>query len=393
MNLSNFHRHRSVSAVVRAVVNVVSAITPLGNIRGAAGEYRRVAVLLQWGIGDAVLALPLIHGLAEAYPRAEIHLLGKPWLADLFADESRISAFKLLVPPWTKCSGKYRIWEQDWRKFLNQIRAIHHERYDLIIGPRLDVRDAFQLRLLGAHATAGFAAAGGRGWITNDFKLDLDEHDSQHRSEIAALALQELTGRPAASTPRFEVRAPSKDGARKRLEQNGYTAGPIIVVHGGAGSLVRRWGGERFSEALAASVPRNAFVVVVADEGSPDGYGIKAPPGTVHMLWRGSLAELKGLLSIADVLVCADSGAMHIAAACGCRVVAVFGPGRLEWFGPTGHGHRVVKVDPMPCRPCFDACIYDRPICMEKISVSAVAEAVIDALRAIRVKERATLLK
>lgn len=119
---------------------------------------------------------------------------------------------------------------------------------------------------------------------------------------------------------------------------------------------------------------------MIADNDGPDGYGIRPPAENASMLWRSSLAELIGPLASADVLLCANSGVMHMAAAAGCRVVTVFGPTSPEWFGPMGEGHCVVKVDPMPCRPCFDDCIYAHPICMDNVSVNAVAHALKSAL-------------
>jgi len=93
------------------------------------------------------------------------------------------------------------------------------------------------------------------------------------------------------------------------------------------------------------------------------------------IVWKSSLADLKALLSVADVLLCCDSGVMHMGAACGCRVVAICGPTALDIFAPHGTRHQIVKVDPMSCRPCLDSCIYSRPICMDEIIEGVVSAA------------------
>jgi ADP-heptose:LPS heptosyltransferase len=76
------------------------------------------------------------------------------------------------------------------------------------------------------------------------------------------------------------------------------------------------------------------------------------------------------------MMMCSDSGPMHIAEALGVPVVALFGGSRSEWYGPRGEYHSVIQVDEMPCRPCFDACIFSSARCMEGISTDRVVSAV-----------------
>jgi ADP-heptose:LPS heptosyltransferase len=87
------------------------------------------------------------------------------------------------------------------------------------------------------------------------------------------------------------------------------------------------------------------------------------------------------VLAACDVFLGTDSGVMHMAAAAGCQVVAIFGPGEPRWFGPAGEGHSLIIERVMPCRPCFDACIYPSPVCMTNISDHVIADTVDSRLR------------
>jgi ADP-heptose:LPS heptosyltransferase len=82
------------------------------------------------------------------------------------------------------------------------------------------------------------------------------------------------------------------------------------------------------------------------------------------------------LVSHCDLLLCSDSGPMHIANALGVPVTALFGPQRSEWYGPLGANDTVVRIEEMPCRPCFDQCIFSAPRCMDRIRPDDVASAV-----------------
>ncbi len=366
---------RRLRRLARILADAMSLLTPRLKPAAPRRARQRIGVFLQWGIGDALLALPLLQGLKEAYPDSEIELIGKPWLADVFSKQTFFGRVHPLVPPWTKPHGKYRIWEPDWRRFLHQLIVLRQVPYDLLIGIRLDVREVLQLRLLKAHETAGFTVSGGRFWVTHDLGLDLPGYQSMHRSEIASQALKTLTDlvRPAASL--LTITEEERCQALERLRTGGYRDGLILAVHGGAGMPLRRWEGEKFTAVLRGLPETVKFVAIIGDSDSESGYCIETPHSVPSMIWRSNLADLRGLMAVADVLLCCDSGVMHLAAASGCSVVAIFGPTSMERFGPCGQGHKVVKIDPMPCRPCFDHCIYASPICMDGITVDSVSDA------------------
>ncbi|HYB90845.1 MAG TPA: glycosyltransferase family 9 protein [Candidatus Binataceae bacterium] len=364
----------------KRLLNLLSRITP----RRAAseGSLRRIGVLLQWGIGDAVLALPLLEGLAQSFSGASIEPIGKPWLAELFADEKWLGRTHQLVPPWTAYRGKYRIWTQPWRRFRAELSAIRNIRFDLLIGVRLDPRETVQLRLLSAGRSAGTLACGGAGWITDPLPMTPEDYYFRYRAEYNTMALKALTGREGCPRPRLQVGERLRESAIQKLRAAGYEGGPIVAIHNGAGSPVREWRPDGYAELLDAARKLVKFVVVIDDGAAPAGPRVSIPDSIPSMVWKSGLGELKGLLSISQVLLCCDSGIMHIGAACGARVVAIFGAGSPEIFFPRGGRHELVKVDPMPCRPCMDDCIYPSPICIDRIAAPAVHASLLRALAA-----------
>ena len=113
---------------------------------------------------------------------------------------------------------------------------------------------------------------------------------------------------------------------------------------------------------------------------SDDTPAFDLPSDVPALRWRGALADLKHVLAIADVLLCADSGPLHVGTAVGCRTVAIFGSGSLGRFAPRGPMNATYAVEPMPCRPCYDNCIYSSPLCMDLVDTDAVAALVDEAL-------------
>ena len=84
------------------------------------------------------------------------------------------------------------------------------------------------------------------------------------------------------------------------------------------------------------------------------------------------------------LLVCNDSGPMHLANLLGVPVVAVFGPTNPVWFGPRGPQDRIVIRPEFWCRPCFDYCLFDEPYCLRTIAPEQVIQATREAIEEIR---------
>jgi heptosyltransferase-2 len=101
--------------------------------------------------------------------------------------------------------------------------------------------------------------------------------------------------------------------------------------------------------------------------------GLMRAPARV-LAGETSLAELGGVLARLDLLVTNDSGPMHLAAALGTPVVAVFGPTDWRETAPVGAGHRLVR-EPVQCSPCkLRECPIDHR-CMKGVEARRVAEA------------------
>ena len=141
--------------------------------------------------------------------------------------------------------------------------------------------------------------------------------------------------------------------------------------------------------ARAADTPwinfRTRLQIVNAPHAVPDFKpgGIAAEENTADPLTeRTTLKELVGVIAEARALVTNDSGPMHVAAAVGTPVVAIFGPTNPRRTGPYGAGHRVLSGR-APCSPCYRRqCIHgggDAIACMTRISAEEVADLLRDA--------------
>jgi heptosyltransferase-2 len=155
---------------------------------------------------------------------------------------------------------------------------------------------------------------------------------------------------------------------------------------GAAYGHAKRWPPSRVAELIARLVSeRDAVCVLGGAEGDRSaGREIESalPPGirVINLIGRTGLREFAGLLARCRAFVSNDSGAMHLAAAIGVPVAAIFGPTDERVTAPAGE-HDVL-LHQVFCRPCM---LRECPIdhrCMKGVSVGAVFEAVSRRLEA-----------
>jgi ADP-heptose:LPS heptosyltransferase len=157
---------------------------------------------------------------------------------------------------------------------------------------------------------------------------------------------------------------------------------PIVILHPGTRWKTKRWGEKKWA-ALGDRLHEGDGAQVILTGSQSDISLVRSVAGSMRFpgidtagLW--GLKELAFLQTQADVVVTPDSGPMHLAAAMGVPVIALFGPTDEARTGPYGNIHGVVSA-PVSCRPCFlRKC--DCPECMDQISVREIREAVLPYL-------------
>ena len=351
----NVRRKKRLGGLARALLDGLAAASR----RRVMPERRsRIGIFLFWGIGDAVQTLPLLQAIRQRWPEAEIVGLGKPWLAELFDGEALFDSYADLVPPWTRHRGKYRVWDSAWRRFAGQIRSLRAAPFDLLVGLRPDPRDVVLARLLRSQAYAGLAAMGAGGWVSCDLGAGLTDLENCPGPALAAHAARMLTELAMPPVARFAATKHAPAAWRR----------PVLAVAFGASHPIRRWNGAAIERVLNGLGSPPGTLVLVDQEGDAV---LAAPSGWELVRWQGNLRQLKAMLASVDLAFCTDSGVMHIADAAGAPVTALFTSGNIGRFAPPGQA--IYAVEPMPCRPCGDHCIYSSPRCVDLIDETAVS--------------------
>lgn len=309
---------------------------------------RRVLLVLVAGIGDFVLATPAIRAIARGFPGAEITLLTTPQAATLAfpcPELRNIVPFDLRVyRPGGRGSG----WagRRRFREMTADLRAL---RFSLAVNLYQiatwagAVRMAWLLSRVRAERTAGRWSRG-RGVI-----FDVRSPECPHEAD-AMLALAAALGCPSDDpVPHVWIPDSSRRSAAGCLDTVGIDpSGPYVVLHVGSNKPEAR-----LPTVTAADIGRemrraaNVPVVLTGDPSEADALAaLSAQIGgeTRSVAGRTDLLELTAILEGAVAAVTVDSGPMHLAAAVGTPLTALFGPGDPRRFGPRGRPGQVVVL-------------------------------------------------
>ena len=373
---------RVTEAILRPLVIGLNLVWSLP--RNASGEVFKIFVMEYWNLGDLVMLTPFLRSMRIQYPDASITLLTSPNAAPLMEQQGLVNQVLTARVPWTQHYSpwrKYNPFSPGWLELLRMVKFLRAQRFDLVFTARADIRENFILWLARVARRVGYGFGGGGFLLTDTVIPDLQRPHFSNRW----LRLLEHVGKPAlVRQPNLRVTPEEAKSAQQYLGERGiHDTEFLIGIHPGARSAVRQWGEENFlklAQRLQARFPINIVWFQDPNRTPAIADGNQLGPQSLP------LRQFMAVLSRCRLLICNDSGPMHIATALGVPVVAVFGPTEPAWFGPLGQENRVVSQPGFWCRPCFDYCLFDQPYCLRTIGVESVFEASVAALNSLLLK-------
>lgn len=360
-------------------------------------DLKRILIVKLADLGDAVLAAPAISAIRNTFPKARLDVLTTPVGAEVLALCPAID--RLITFPKSLFDRPTGILKPaNGTKLIRLGWRLRRGRYDALVLLH-HLTTPFGARKFQALARASGApiVAGldnGRGGFLTRGATDYgfgERAEWEYGVEIA----KTIGGEPG-SDPYFVVPEAARIRAEMILRSHGLSK-PFVIIHPGVGrySLARRWPIERFAEVAASLIAQES--VSVAAVGTRDervaSLQLLAEAGVVDLMGETSVASLAAILSSARVVIGADSGICHLAAALGTPTISIFGPSNHRAWSPIGSTARagdtprpqdrhVVLRSAIPCSPCFyvgyelgrpDGCRLRT--CLQQVTSVGVSEA------------------
>ncbi len=322
---------------------------------------------------------PFWRPFAAAYPQAEITWLVEEAAAPILEyhpalDTLLISRRRSWLTAWRQRGSLPTAWQE----FRLLVQTLRRRPYDLVIDLQGLLKSAVWTSLARSPRKIGFDRTREYSYLALTERLppyDPDEHAVRRYLRVAR-----HLGAPGEPV-RFRLALPA--GASQDLEPLWTEkTGPLIVMHPGTRWPSKHWPPESFASlADTLTLERQARVVLT---GSPADRPLIS---RIRSLMQTSAEDLSGRTDLkalarlfyqADAAVTTDTGPMHLAAAVGTPVAAVFGPTAPWRTGPFGLRHRIVRTN-LSCSPCFQR-RCPTPDCLTGLGMVEVLAAVREIL-------------
>ena len=331
-------------------------------------------------LGDAVMALPAIRDVRNRFARSRLIVAARPSVAALFT----------LVP---RIDDVVRL---EWRgqplrhaAMRNDVARIRDSGAGIAILLTNSFGTAWLVKRAGIAERWGYSTDLRRPVLTR--AIDRPDY-SVHQGAYYQHLTRELGSASGSLEPAIEIPAQTTTAARELLAASGWDEHRALVVMapGAAYGTAKRWPPSYFAD-LITRLTRQHDVqcVIVGSAGDRettmmvrDALAADAREHLIDLTGRTSLEVLAAVLAMAAACVSNDSGAMHLAAAAGAPIAALFGPTREYETAPLPRaGRRAdILINPVWCRPCM---LRECPIdhrCMRGLQPSRVLQSVVDLI-------------
>ena len=369
-------------ALVGAADTALRVIAPVVRAfrRKAAPRPQRILLMRIERIGDLLMSLEAIADVVAAAPGAEIDLVVGSWNEQIAKGIPGIRRVETLDASWLTRNGG----GGNMPALFTRARQWRTRQYDLAFNFEPDIRSHFLLAASGAAQTAGFHSGGGGPLLDVALPFDPRRRTSENARRLVAAVLDV----PPRLHP-LRLALPI-DAKARALELLGSAGSPLVGVHTSGGREIKQWPPERFGE-VAGRLANERGATIVLTGSADDRSLVDAARGSISsgavidLVGRLDLVTLAAVLERLDLYITGDTGPMHLAAAVGTPVVAIFGPSDPVRYAPSEPHHRIVRID-LPCSPCNRIrlpparCVGHTPDCLAGIDADRVYRAALDAI-------------
>jgi heptosyltransferase-1 len=331
----------------------------------------KILILKPSSLGDVVQALPVLRLIKRHLPASEIYWWIDSSLAPLLEGDPDLAGVILF---------ERRRWASPlhWGEVWHSVRGLRQQAFDWVIDLQCLLRTGIFAWLANGKLSIGLdeAREGARGFY---------DHIVPRPSALTHAVDWYLRVLPVLGVPvdwQFEWLPPRPALATSLRRKWPVDGARWIVFQPGARWSNKLWPVESYAELvrlLAPVTPGFRFAILGGNEDRLLGEVIARgdPARCLDLTGRLSLPEMVEWIRLSELMVSNDTGPMHVAAALGIPVVALFGPTEPRRTGPYRQLDRVLQLN-LPCVPCMKArCTYFKPFeCLRAIPPAAVFAAV-----------------
>jgi heptosyltransferase-1 len=327
----------------------------------------RILLVKLSSFGDVLHTLPTLEALRSAYPHAHITWLVEAAYAPLLQAQPALDEVweAPRLRPGEILAGANRA------RLRQLIKGLRARPFDLVLDVQGLLKSALWVALAQSPRKVGYDRTREGSYLALTERVP--PFDPEAHAVWRYLNLAHYLGAPPAP-PRFSLALDAEVDTSGLIPA--ANARPLVVLHPGARWQSKLWPAAAWAR-LAGWLQNQGFQVALTGSRADQPLVFEIIKNTrspvLNLAGATSLAQLAAVLRQTRLAVTTDTGVMHLAAALGTPVVALFGPTAPWRTGPFGEGHQVVRLD-LPCSPCFKR-RCPAPLCLSGLPPETVTAA------------------
>jgi len=322
-----------------------------------------ILILKPSSLGDVIQALPVLRLLKLHFPKSEIYWWIDPNLAPLLENDPDLAGVFLF---------QRKRWSSPlhWNELLGSLFEMRRKKFDWVIDLQGLARSGTFAWLANGALTVGVADS--REGAPGFYDMAIPRPSEETHAVDWYLDVVKSLGVPVHKN---FVWLPARVEIQKAIQEKwAVQQSRWIVINPGARWLNKRWPVEYFSDLVKRLAAQNSefrFVILGGKEDQTLGAQISRaePERCLDLTGKTSLPEMIEWIRLSELIVTNDTGPMHVGAALGKPVVALFGPTNPNRTGAYGQIGQALRID-LPCSPCMkNFCTYEKPMeCLRAIT-------------------------
>ncbi len=321
---------------------------------------KKILIIKPSSLGDIVHSLPFLNAINNTFPYAEIHWVVAKGLESLLENHPMIKRLWVINKDQWKNLKKIK---KTASELKNLFKKLADESYDIVIDLQGLLRSGILTYATSSPIRIGFKEAreGSSLFYTNKIESGMEIHAVDRYLKIASAIGCEI------EDVKFPMPLIKESENIKKLKENNKDYAVLVPV---ARWETKKWPSENFGKLASILNLKSVVVGSLSDAKIANEIELCSGGKALSMAGKTDMKDLISIIKGSKYVVTNDSGPMHIAAAVGVKVFALFGPTNPLRTGPYGDDN-VVITSGASCSPCYKKKCRDKH-CMDSISVGMV---------------------
>jgi len=312
--------------------------------------FRRILVVRTDRLGDVLLSTPVIKALRNEFPQGYLGMMVSPYTREVLEGNPDLDEV-IIFDKDLKNKGVLETLKFAWR--------LRKKKFDLAIVLHPVVRIHLLVFLAGIPKRLGYNRK--LGFLLTDRLKHTKQYGQKHESEYALDLIKYLGVKPQEKNLFMPIKQESEKWVETLFQQAGIKdSDKLLIIHPTASCPSKVWPEERFAEAADKLAQKYGFKVVIVS-GLQDTRKVQKViknmrTKALNLAAKTSISQLASLLRRCQLFVSTDSGPMHVAAALGVPVIAIFGRSQAglspQRWGPLGEKSRILHKT-VGCTTCL----------------------------------------